>query len=123
MLRSTISAVSKGLSGSTSTSRGVAPTSDTASALAMKELWERSPILGTYPEARSASVPDDTPTHVGAEVLSELVLKGLDLLAECDGGGGGDTTHRLEQLGVALVEADDRHGPVAYGGRAENAVR
>jgi hypothetical protein len=31
--------------------------------------------------------------------------------------------HRLEQLGVALVEADDRHGLVAYGGRAENAVR
>ena len=103
-LRSTISAVIRWESGSTSTSRGVAPTALTASAVAMKEFdgtitSSPGPISSARSASASASVPEETPTaNSRLAVVGELLLEALDGLPEGERAALGHAPDQREQL-------------------------
>ena len=96
----TCSAVIRCVSGSTSTSFGVAPTQLTASAVAMNEFdgtmtSSPGPMSSARSASEMASVPDETPTENAVpQYVGELALEGLELGAHREGALAGDARRR-----------------------------
>ncbi len=97
----------------------MAPTAQTASAVAMKELAgtitsSPGPTSSARRASASASVPEETPTAKSAlAVVGEVALERLDVVAERERSALGDFAHSpqqlLQQRGVGAVHARERH--------------